>query len=222
MKKLIIVLMVAVLTANIQSQTAKNGEVVLSDGIEFVYVEGRGNVDAFYIGKFEVTQAQWKDIMGNNPSKFKGDNHPVEKVSWNDVQEFLSKLNARTGKNYRLPTLNEWEFAARGGSLSKGYQYSGSNDINAVAWHRKNSGKRTHPVGTRQPNELGIYDMSGNIQEWCIDVHSQDNTRVFRGGSSWDYLAGMSLTFQTQIYGSGISNKAIGFRLAYSLVENKE
>ncbi len=123
----------------------------------------------YYIGKYEVTQALWQAVMGKNPSEDKGDNLPVEQVSWDDCQEFLSKLNRITGKTFRLPTEAEWEYAARGGNKSRGYQYSGSNNLSDVAWYWDNSGYETHAVGTKQPNELGIYDMSGNVEEWCQD-----------------------------------------------------
>ena len=150
----------------------------------------------YYIGKYEVTQALWQAVMGNNPSKLKGKNLPVENVSWDDCQEFISKLNRITGKMFRLPTEAEWEYAARGGKKCRGYQYSGSNNLSDVAWYYDNSGYKTHAVGTKQPNELGIYDMSGNVWEWCQDwdgaysSSSQVNPtgansgscRVFRGG----------------------------------------
>ena len=126
----------------------------------------------YYIGKYEVTQAQWKAIMGSNPSEWKGDNLPVENVSWDDIQEFITKLNAQTGKKFRLPTEAEWEYAARGGNQSKGYKYSGSNSISDVAWYYDNSSSKTHPVGQKSPNELGVYDMSGNVYEWCQDWYS--------------------------------------------------
>ena len=156
----------------------------------------------FYIGKYEVTQAQWKAVMGTNPSNWKGDNLPVENVSWNDIQEFITKLNAQTGKKYRLPTEAEWEYAARGGNQSKGYKYSGSNSISNIAWYDANSNKMTHIVGQKSPNELGIYDMSGNVWEWCQDWFgnysssfqtnpigpSSSSYRVLRGGS-WSYVA---------------------------------
>ena len=129
----------------------------------------------YYIGKYEVTQELWQAVMGNNPSHFKGDNLPVEQVSWNDCQRFLSKLNRITGKTFRLPTEAEWEYAARGGNKSRGYQYSGSNNLLDVAWFTDNSGIETHAVGTKQPNELGIYDMSGNVSEWCQDWFGKYN-----------------------------------------------
>ena len=153
----------------------------------------------YYICKYEVSQALWKIVMGSNPSNLKGDNLPVEQVSWSDCQEFISKLNSMTGKRFRLPTEAEWEYAARGGRKSRGYQYSGSSNISNVAWYENNSGSKTHPIGTNQANELGIYDMSGNVWEWCQDrlgsyvSSSQTNPtgavsgplRVCRGGSCY-------------------------------------
>ncbi len=185
-------------------------------------------VSDFYMGKYEVTQKQWKEIMGNNPSYFKGDNLPVERVSWNDIQEFLKKLNQKTGMNYRLPTEAEWEYAARGGVKSRGYKYAGSNDIDEVAWHDGNSGNKTHPVGQKKANELGIYDMSGNVWEWCSDWYSssyygsspQNNPqgpssglhRVARGGSWYDY-ARYCRVARRDFSGPGIRYYALGFRL---------
>ena len=150
----------------------------------------------YYIGKYEVTQTLWKAVMGSNPSKFKGDNLPVEMVSWDECQEFISKLNTMTGKTFRLPTEAEWEYAARGGKKSRSYKYSGSNNLSDVAWYENNSGSKVHTVGLKQANELGIYDMSGNVWEWCQDWYdkysssSQTNStgansgagRVYRGG----------------------------------------
>ena len=125
--------------------------------------------DDYYIGKYEVTQSLWEIVMGKNPSRLKRTNFPVNNVSWDDCQKFIKKINKMTGKEFRLPTEAEWEFAARGGIKSKGYQYSGGNDISDVGWNSHNSGLYAHGVGTRRPNELGIYDMSGNVFEYCQD-----------------------------------------------------
>ena len=184
-------------------------------------------LSGYYIGKYEVTQKLWKAVMGSNPSNFKGDNLPVENVSWNDVQEFLRKLNAMTGKRYRLPTEAEWEFAARGGNSSRGYKYSGSNSLGSVAWYTDNSGNRTHAVGTKSPNELGIYDMSGNVWEWCQDWYgsysssSQRNPhgsnsgsdRVRRGGS-WLSNARYCRVSSRLSYSPVFRYYDLGFRLA--------
>ena len=157
-------------------------------------------VSGFYMGRYEVTQAQWRNVMGSNPSEFKDcDNCPVENVSWNDVQEYIQKLNQKTGKTYRLPTEAEWEFAAKGGVKSKGYIYAGSNTVSDVAEYEGNNNNRTRPVGLKASNELGLYDMSGNVWEWCSDRYSNsyyanspttnpqgassDFYRVLRGGS---------------------------------------
>jgi formylglycine-generating enzyme required for sulfatase activity len=126
-------------------------------------------LSSYYIGETEVTQVLWKAVMGSNPSDFKGDNFPVESISWNGCQEFIKKLNSITGENFRLPTEAEWEFAARGGNNSRGYQYSGSNNLSEVAWYEDNSDSQTHEVKSKSPNELGIYDMSGNVNEWSQD-----------------------------------------------------
>ena len=185
-------------------------------------------VNSFNIGKYAITQAQWKALMGNNnPSGFKGDNLPVENVNWYDVQEFIRKLNAHTGKNYRLPTEAEWEYAARGGNKGGGYKYSGSNNINDVVWYISNNGNKTQPVGTKRPNELGIYDMSGNVLEWCNDWYedysglSRTNpqgppsgtNRVLRGGgwSSGAQHSRISIRYQRT---PDFRFNNIGFRLA--------
>ena len=183
----------------------------------------------YYIGKYEVTQALWKAVMGKNPSKFKGDNLPVEQVNWKDCQEFLSKLNNTTGKKFRLPTEAEWEYAARGGKKSRGYQYSGSNNISDVAWYEDNSGSKTHTVGSKQANELGIYDMSGNVWEWCHDwkgsysSSSQVNPigansvsrRVIRGGN-WLNYAGHCCSSCRSFGASDIGMNSLGLRLVLS------
>ena len=189
-------------------------------------------ISDFYIGKYEVTQKQWKEIMGNNPSRFKGNNLPVEKVSWNDVQNFLQKFNAKTGENYRLPTEAEWEYAARGGNKSNAYKYSGSNNISDVAWYDSNSGNKTHNVGTKQANELGIYDMSGNVWEWCSDWYgknyysnssqynpqgpSSGSSRVYRGGGWYDYASCCRVAYRYYWY-PDYSSINLGFRLASGL-----
>lgn len=156
----------------------------------------------YYIGETEVTQALWYAVMGTNPSYFTGNNNPVEKVSYTDCIEFINKLNELfsgklNGMKFALPTEAQWEFAARGGNKSRGYKYSGSNYIGDVAWYDNNSDSKTHPVAQKRPNELGLYDMSGNVWEWCRDWYggysssSQTNPigptngsdRVYRGGS---------------------------------------
>lgn len=191
----------------------------------------RVTIDSFYIGATEVTQAQWQAVMGNNPSKFNDcPDCPVENISWRDAQAFLAKLNAATGKHYRLPTDAEWEFAARGGNRSKLYQYSGSNDPNAVAWHRGNSGQRTHPVASLIPNELGLYDMSGNVWEFCSDWYAQEayyrerkecsnpqgptrgEGRVLRGASHTQESSSASVKYRSSAF-EGWFLWDIGFRV---------
>ena len=127
----------------------------------------------YYIGKYEVTQGLYDMVMGVNPSCFKGYDRPVEQVSWNDAEEFCAKLSRMTGRHFSLPTDAEWEYAARGGKKTKGYEYAGSSDPNEVGWYYKNSEQQTHPVGRLKPNELGIYDMCGNVAEWCQDWYSE-------------------------------------------------
>ena len=185
-------------------------------------------VSSFCMGKYEVTQKEWKAVMGSNPSKFKGDNLPVENVSWNDCQDFIRKLNSLTGKSFRLPTEAEWEYAARGGNKSQGYKYSGSNKLDNVGWYYDNSGSTTHEVGTKLPNELGLYDMSGNVWEWCNDWkgdYSSDSQtdptgpssasyRVLRGGS-WNYVSALSRVSNRFNFRTPGSHGDIGFRLVY-------
>ena len=182
----------------------------------------------YYIGKYEVTQALWQAVMGNNPSYFKGDDLPVD-VSWDDCQEFISKLNNITGKKFRLPTEAEWEFAARGGNKNRDYLYSGSNNISDVAWYDANSGNKTHDIGSKQANELGIYDMSGNVCEWCQDwfgsysSSSQVNPkgsnsgsyRVIRGGS-WSNTASGCRSSHRYGYPPGGRYGFVGLRLVLS------
>ena len=195
------------------------------EGVSFkmIRVEG-GSMGTFYIGESQVTQALWEVVMGNNPSHFKGENHPVECISWNDIcgwdgsgtdhNCFLFKLNQKTGMKYRLPKEAEWEFAARGGNGSKGYKYSGSNTLGNVAWYVGNSGDETHDVKTKSPNELGIYDMSGNVWEWCQDLYNPKGSyRVFRGGSWYNNAANCRVT--SRYFDSPTSTiSSLGFRLA--------
>ena len=142
-------------------------------------------LDGFYIGKYEVTQAQWKAVMGTTIEQQRdkaaasklygvGDNSPMYYVSWNEAVQFCQKLSEMTGKKYRLPTEAEWEYAARGGQHADGTKYAGSNTIGDVAWYDGNSYGKTHPVGQKKANGLGIYDMSGNVGEWCSDWYSED------------------------------------------------
>lgn len=124
----------------------------------------------YYMGKYEITQAQWKAVMGSNPSEFKSANRPVGEISLNDVLNFVDKLNSllKTADRFSLPTEAQWEYAARGGKKTKGYRYAGSNNLSQVAWYGEDQ-DMPHPVGQKQPNELGLYDMSGNVYEWCAD-----------------------------------------------------
>jgi formylglycine-generating enzyme required for sulfatase activity len=162
-----------------------------------------------------------------NPSSHKSDNLPVENVSWDDVQDFIEKLNDRTGKTYRLPTEAEWEYAARGGNQSAGYIYSGGNTLDDVGWYYDNSDLKTHPIGMKKANELGIYDMSGNVDEWVNDYSGRYNSdpksnpagpasgseRVVRGGSA-TRDAEMARVFSRGGYNPSLSNPRLGFRLA--------
>jgi formylglycine-generating enzyme required for sulfatase activity len=180
----------------------------------------------YYIGKFEVTQELWEAVMGSNPSNWKAFDRPVENVSWNVVQEFCAELSRMTGKRFRLPTEAEWEYAARGGKKSTNAKYSGSSSVSNVAWYTDNSGSQTHPVGKLRPNELGIYDMSGNVWEWCQDWYgnyssasqtdpqgpSSGSYRVLRGGS-WNFIAGDCRVSRRSELAPGIRFDSIGFRL---------
>ena len=173
-----------------------NGVVYNPDSImPMVYVEGSGNINGFYIGIYEVTQKQWEAVMGNNPSYLKGDYLPVEQVSWSEAQEFIARINEKTGRNYRLPTGAEWEYAAKGGTNNDKYKYAGSNNIDEVAWYDRNSDKRTHVVGSKKPNSLGIYDMSGNVAEFCEDG--------LRNTACFGYAAHCSVTKHLDFGGKG-------------------
>ena len=181
----------------------------------------------YRIGQTEVTQALWLAVMGENPSRFSSSsmaeqdrefeddlNRPVEWVSWDDCQAFIEKLNELTGRHFRIPTDAEWEFAARGGNKTHRYTYAGSESIDEVAWYRENSGGMTHPVAQKKPNELGIYDMNGNVREWCLDYVSfraPDGTwyhwRITRGYSYYDQL-------NRDRASQGVRASDIGLRLA--------
>ena len=186
----------------------------------------------YSIGETEVTQELWQAVMGSNPSHFTGDlQRPVEQVSWNDCQTFIKKLNQLTGENFRLPTEAEWEYAARGGKSSKGHKYSGSNTIGDVAWYYDNSSSKAHTVKIKQPNELGIYDMSGNVYEWCADWYgsysssaqtnptgpSSGSSRVLRGGSWGDNAGDCRVAYRNSCSPDGryINN---GFRLSLQFI----
>lgn len=193
------------------------------------------SLDSFYIGKYPVIQALWEAVMGNNPSNFQGDNNPVERVSWSDSQDFIKKLNVLTRKEYRLPTEAEWEFAARGGNHTEGYKYSGSDRLKEVGWYRGNSKNTAHLVGDKLSNELGIFDMSGNVDEWCLDYYSDDyyqkcfdmgkiknprdsiirDSHVIRGGGFFNKARNCRSSSRFN-YLSDDGSFNIGFRLALS------
>ena len=193
----------------------------------------RVEVRSFEISKYEVTQELWEAVMGENPSQFKNcPQCPVETVNWDNVQAFLQKLNVGGGR-YRLPSEAEWEYAARGGQESRGYQYAGSNNPDAVAWYRENSGRRTHPVGQKQANELGLYDLSGNVEEWVQDCWNKNYSgapsdgraresgdcrgRVLRGGSWLSRPRFLRSAVRSRITADDRSSSVLGFRIARSL-----
>ena len=237
----------------LQGNTEQNEQTFMVKGVEFKMIKVEGGTfsmgatseqssDAFdkekpvhsvtlsdyHIGETEVTQELWEAVMGSNPSWVKVNNQrPVEMVSWNDCQEFIKELNRLTGKNFRLPTEAEWEYAARGGKYSRGYKYSGSNNADEVAWYNGNSGSKTRPVKTKKANELGLYDMSGNVYEWCNDRcgdyqrYSQTNPtglsegeyRVLRGGG-WCYFDMGVRVSRRDYLTPGYRHIIIGLRLA--------
>lgn len=180
----------------------------------------------YYIGKFEVTQELYQAVMGTNPSNWNEYNRPVENVSWNDAMEFCAELSRLTGRQFTLPTEAEWEYAARGGKKSTSAKYSGSSSINNVAWYDGNSGNQTHPVGKLRPNELGIYDMSGNVSEWCLDWYgfyssasqtdpmgpSSSSIRGLRGGNLFGNAESCRVSNRYN-NAPGTRNFSIGFRV---------
>ncbi len=169
------------------------------------------------IGKFEVTQGEWRAVMGNNPSYFSncGDNCPVERVSWNDVQEFIKKLNAQTGKHYRLPTKAEWDYACYAGQQTK---YCGGDDLDPLGWFEENSGGHTHTVGQKRANGYGLYDMSGNVFEWLSDCYEGSCSKHMIRGGAWTNSAQLALTSYVVGIDSGFRlGNNFGFRLARTL-----
>ena len=185
-------------------------------------------LSTFSIGQTEVTQELWQAVMGGNPSYFKGAKRPVEQVSWEDCQNFIRELNSLTGRRFRLPTEAEWEYAARGGNKGNGHKYAGSSAIDNVAWYEGNSGSQTHDVATKRANELGLYDMSGNVLEWCQDWYgsyssgsqtnptgaSSGSRRVLRGGSWSHIVRGCRVSFRSYNAPS-YRNDYLGLRLAF-------
>jgi len=191
-------------------------------------------LDTFYIGKYEVTQGEYKIIIGSNPSQFKkGDNYPAEVISWTDAQVFIKKLNEQSSQNYRLPTEAEWEYAARSGGKKE--KYAGSNSPDTVAWYDDNSGGSTHTVGTKSPNGLGIYDMNGNVREWCQDWynmnyykssprnnpqgHPSGDRRIFRGSGWRPTEKHVRSSFRDLKVPDDRRRNTIGFRIAFSIEE---
>ncbi|MCB0634137.1 MAG: formylglycine-generating enzyme family protein [Saprospiraceae bacterium] len=193
------------------------------------------NVPSFYIGKYPVTQRLWQAVMGTNPSRFSGEKRPVESVSWDDTQDFIEQLNKKTGKTFRLPSEAEWEYAARGGKYSQGYLFSGSDKLKQVSWYDDNSNGETQEVGLLLLNELGLYDMSGNVYEWCeddyhdnyqkapgdakawIDLPKRGALRVLRGGSYFDIAVGCRCTNRNADRPDSHVND-IGFRLVLPFI----
>lgn len=189
------------------------------------------SVSSFFMAESLVSQCLWTTIMGDNPSHFKGENFPVERVSWENCQEFITKISVKTGIKFRFPTEAEWEYAARGGCLSKHCKYSGSNDsdIPQYVWFKENSQSHSQEIMTKQPNELELYDMSGNIAEWCADWYfssyanngertnpkgpSSGVTKVYRGGS-WDDKAMNCRVSKRFNMNPLFKNKLVGLRLA--------
>jgi formylglycine-generating enzyme required for sulfatase activity len=210
---------------------AETPEMVFVKGGKFLMSQYNGSnprlrevtLDDFYISKYPITQEQWMAVMGTNPCTFAGRNMPVEKVNWHDANLYAFRLGLRTGKKYRLPTEAEWEYAALG---NVPFEYAGSPDVNEVAWHSGNANGRPQPVGTKKPNDLGLYDMSGNVWEWCMDWHSNyTNTavtnpigaptgtaKVLRGGS-WADIAGFCVTICHGNSDPNVAQGHTGFRL---------
>lgn len=218
----------------------------LPEDIEMIYIEGGEffmgsygdyaeadekpahtvSVKSFYLGKYEVTQETWTKIMRRNPSCFRSGGNPVESVSIDDIRRFFKRLNSMTGKKYRLPSEAEWEYAAKGGNHRDTAQYSGGADLDGISWHRENSDGKPHKVGTKVPNILGLYDMTGNVHEWCGEIYSGmnyqgDTVNRTEGGVNYVFRGGC---FLSDAEHSRVSNRnyapysvrnfSLGFRLA--------
>lgn len=238
------VFLILILFGSIAFAQFQEPEMVFVKGGKFRMGSNRGGnneqpvheviLSDFYIGKYEVLQADWYKVIPKDPSDryFAGcDSCPVERVSWDHVQEFIRELNRLTGQNYRLPTEAEWEYAAKGGTLSRGFKYSGGNSLDSVAWYDANAGNKAHPTGRKKPNELGIYDMSGNIYEWCSDWYSPDyykispeenptgpaegTERIIRGGSWFFDRSGLRVA-EREGANPDFRYGYIGFRLCRS------
>ena len=210
----------------------KNGfEMMPVKGGTFIMGDANGDSDEcphqvtvgdFCIGKYEVTKTDWREVMGSDPSDFKDcDDCPVERVSWDDLQEFFKKANAKYGQKFRLPTEAEWEFAARGGQKLNDDKYSGGNNLSLVGWYRTNSNGKIHSVGTKNANEFGIHDMSGNVWEWCDDKYepypncagNKSDSRVLRGGG-WGNDAPLCRSTHRRYFDPAATRRAdLGFRL---------
>jgi eukaryotic-like serine/threonine-protein kinase len=191
----------------------------------------RVSVPSFYMGRFEVTQAQWQAVMGNNPSSFKGENRPVERVSWNDAQEFCKKLSQRTGRTYRLPSEAEWEYACRAGTRTAYYFGDDAGKLGEYAWFAENSGSQTHSVGSFIANGFGLHDMHGNLWEWCQDPYynhyrgaptdgsvreGNSPDRLLRGGSWYLLFAHFCRSANRDRWNPGLRSDIFGLRLVVS------
>lgn len=185
------------------------------------YVVDTIKIDDFYIGKYEVTTGEWDEIMYGYTKPYKGDNYPITNVDYQKIQEFIRVLNRRTGENFRLPTETEWDYAASGGKKSKGYGLAGSNNYDEVAWLYENSGDKPHTVGEKKPNELGLYDMNGNVWEYTyLDKNKMFPKHVIKGGAYYMKALYTNISERYEFY-EDKPDSVTGFRLARSIKKNK-